>query len=168
MGSRSTPVPSRVFAKIGAETSHVKPTDHSQPRQRDTETKAEGCCILQSDFSNAVADGHYTYNFERPHEALKNRTPSELWENSPRSYPERLPLPQYPSHFEVRRISNSGTFKFGAERFFLGRVLSEDYVGLGRLVMKRRQRARPEPRRSVENTAAGNHSQRVRVIVRAR
>src|SRR5262245_46985427 len=70
------------------------------------------------------------YNFERPHEALENQTPSDLWKPSPRSYPKRLPLPQYPSHFEVRPVSCVGSFKFGGEVFFVGRALHGQYVGL--------------------------------------
>jgi transposase InsO family protein len=43
------------------------------------------------------------YNNVRPHEALGQATPSALYTPSLRTFPAKLPEPEYPSHFEVYR-----------------------------------------------------------------
>jgi hypothetical protein len=48
------------------------------------------------------------YNVEPPHEALHDETPALIWVPSPRPYPICILPPEYPGHFEVRRVSNAG------------------------------------------------------------
>lgn len=50
----------------------------------------------------------HDFNCERPHEALGQRLPSELYSASARPYPTRLPPLVYPAHYEVRLVSNNG------------------------------------------------------------
>jgi transposase InsO family protein len=47
------------------------------------------------------------YNEERPHDGIGGELPAERWTPSPRPYPERIGLPEYPSHLEVRRVSHA-------------------------------------------------------------
>lgn len=70
------------------------------------------------------------YNQERPHEALGMRTPAELYRCSHRPMPERLSEPEYPGHFEVRRVSNAGTFRFKSRQPFLSDTLLQELIGL--------------------------------------
>jgi putative transposase len=70
------------------------------------------------------------YNFERPHEALDDEPPASLWIPSPRPYPDRIEPPAYPGHFELRRVSNAGHFKMGAQHYFISHALKGDNVGL--------------------------------------
>jgi transposase InsO family protein len=70
------------------------------------------------------------YNEERPHDGLDGAVPEERWTPSPRPYPERLPEPQYPSHFEIRRVSAAGTFRLKAKQPFLSNALASEYIGL--------------------------------------
>lgn len=70
------------------------------------------------------------YNIERPHEALDDEPPASLWEPSPREYPVRIAAPEYPGHFELRRVSNAGHFKIGAQHYFISHALKGDYIGL--------------------------------------
>lgn len=72
----------------------------------------------------------FTYNEERPHESLDGAFPIELWEPSPRPYPERLPKPEYPGHMEVRRVSNAGTFRLKSWQPFLSNALADQHIGL--------------------------------------
>ncbi len=44
--------------------------------------------------------------------------------------PRRIKPPEYPGHFEVRRVSNSGEFKLGAKHRFLSQALKGDHIGL--------------------------------------
>jgi putative transposase len=70
------------------------------------------------------------FNHERPHEALADRTPAELYRPSPRPYPRRLDEVHYPGHFEQRSISPIGQMRWKAQRLFVGRVFAGEIVGL--------------------------------------
>ena len=65
-----------------------------------------------------------TYNDVRPHEALDDETPASRWTSSQRPYPEQIPPPDYPSHLEVRRVSNAGTFRLHTQQQFLSQALN--------------------------------------------
>jgi hypothetical protein len=65
----------------------------------------------------------------RPHEALDDNTPASRWTPSPRPYPDRLAPPEYPGHFEVRKISGAGTFRLHSGQHFLSQALNHEYVG---------------------------------------
>ena len=70
------------------------------------------------------------YNTERPHEALAMDTPDSLYKHSRRSYPSRLARPEYPDHFEVRRVSANHGMRWNCERINVSSVLVGEYVGL--------------------------------------
>lgn len=70
------------------------------------------------------------YNYDRPHEALGQRPPGSLYVASATSYPEYLPEPVYPEHFERRVVEEHGQFKFRGRRFFLSYALAGEPVGL--------------------------------------
>lgn len=71
-----------------------------------------------------------TYNELRPHEALDDDTPASRWAPSPRPYPERIAPPEYPGHFEVRRVSSAGTFRLHSGQHFLSQALNDESIGL--------------------------------------
>ena len=70
------------------------------------------------------------WNVERPHEALGQRPPAMVWEPSAREYPEVLPKPEYPSHFEARRIKRNGRMNFKGRTLFVSESLAGELVGL--------------------------------------
>jgi transposase InsO family protein len=70
------------------------------------------------------------YNRQRPHEALGQKTPASLYQPSPRPYPKQLPQPEYPGHFEVRRVSSHGSIRFRGKRLFLSNPLAGQLVAL--------------------------------------
>ena len=70
------------------------------------------------------------YNEVRPHEALGMETPASVYTPSPRSYPERIPEPEYPGHFTVKGITTGGTFRFGNRVLYLANALTGERVGL--------------------------------------
>ena len=70
------------------------------------------------------------YNEERPHEGIDGETPASRWEPSTRPYPERLTLPEYPAHLEIRRVSTAGTFRLNARQPFLSQALKNQDIGL--------------------------------------
>lgn len=76
--------------------------------------------------------GHFRkeYNEERPHQALHDRTPSQLYAPSSRSYPARLLPAEYPAHFEVRRVRTDGAIKWQGGLLFITTCLCSELLGL--------------------------------------
>ena len=72
----------------------------------------------------------YTYNHERPHEALGQQAPARRWRSSGHEYPRVLPAPEYLGHHEVRLVGSAGTIGFRNRQIFLSRALADEYVGL--------------------------------------
>ena len=70
------------------------------------------------------------YNQERPHQALGGQTPASQYTSSPRPFPERLPRPEYPAHFEVRRVCGNSCIKWHSRFVHLSRVLIGEWIGL--------------------------------------
>lgn len=52
------------------------------------------------------------YNFERPHESLGMKTPSERYTPSLRPFPERLAQPEYAGDVQVRKVQQGGIVHF--------------------------------------------------------
>ncbi len=72
----------------------------------------------------------HEYNHERPHEHLNQKSPTQLYTASPRPYPDRLPEPEYPRHFEVRRGSRNGGIRWKKGWVNVSHALLEENVGL--------------------------------------
>ena len=73
----------------------------------------------------------HEYNEERPHERLHQETPASHYDASPRPYPERLPVLEYPGRFQVKRITSAGTFRFGSKKLlYLANAMADQEIGL--------------------------------------
>lgn len=70
------------------------------------------------------------FNFERPHDALKGKFPSEVYVKSKRSRPSRVPAVEYPEHFEVRRVSRNRCIRWACRPIMVGSALMDEYIGL--------------------------------------
>lgn len=70
------------------------------------------------------------FNHVRPHEALDDRTPADVYVSSERRYPRRLPEFEYPSHVPVRTVRSDGCMKWSGQHVFLSEALSGQRVGL--------------------------------------
>jgi len=73
------------------------------------------------------------YNEERPHEALGQRPPAEVYQPSPRAMPERLEDPWYDAFHQVRRVRDKGDIKWRGEFAFIGEALVGELIGLAEL-----------------------------------
>lgn len=103
------------------------------------------------------------YNYERPHEALDQRTPGSVYTCSPRPFPRRIPEVTYPDDDTVRRVRHNGQIKWQGHMLYLGEALAGEPVGLHQLDdenwriaygpihlttwNQRRERLEPPPRR---------------------
>lgn len=69
------------------------------------------------------------FNHVRPHQALGNRTPAELYRPSAVAMPKTVQY-RYPPPMETMRIQGNGTFKRRGERYFVSGALRGHDVGL--------------------------------------
>jgi hypothetical protein len=72
----------------------------------------------------------YSFNWERPHEALGQQCPGEHYRYSARSYPSREPQMEYAGDLEVRRVRRSGDIKWNGRFVYLTEALSGEPVSL--------------------------------------
>ena len=70
------------------------------------------------------------YNTERPHETLHQETPGSQYRASRRPYPERLPPLEYPGHYQVKKITTGGTFRFHNRLLYLANSMVDQHIGL--------------------------------------
>ncbi len=70
------------------------------------------------------------FNIERPHEALGQRTPGELYTPSLRRLPRRLPTLKYPAHFEIRKVSSNGGIRWANHWVNVSHILGGEFIGL--------------------------------------
>ena len=73
------------------------------------------------------------YNEERPHEALGQKPPAELYAPSPRVMPQRSEEPWYDADHQVRRVRPTGQIKWRGEFVFIGEAFIGELVGLAEL-----------------------------------
>ena len=69
-----------------------------------------------------------TYNEIRPHEALGQRSPAEVYQAKPGRV--RRVVLQYPQHWAVRRVRSNGQIKWRGRKRFIGEALVGYPVGL--------------------------------------
>ena len=70
------------------------------------------------------------FNELRPHQALADTTPTVHYQPSPRPYPRRLPSLEYPSHYELRRVSRNGGIRWHTRWVNVSQTLGGEWVGL--------------------------------------
>lgn len=70
------------------------------------------------------------YNHERPHEALGQKVPADLYTPSPREYPVRIPEVTYPADLQVRRVRGKGHIRWQGTLLFVSEALCGEPVGL--------------------------------------
>lgn len=68
------------------------------------------------------------FNHVRPHEALRGKTPAEVYRSSPARLRVRPTI--YPGRFLVRRVSPGGMVKVDSEFYFVSTALAGHYLGL--------------------------------------
>jgi transposase InsO family protein len=72
----------------------------------------------------------HEYNFQRPHEALGQKTPASIYEPSPRPYPARVPKVEYDHNVEVRQVRHNGEIKWKGKLVYVSETLAGEPVGL--------------------------------------
>jgi putative transposase len=70
------------------------------------------------------------FNEVRLHEALGQKPPASVYEPSTRPFPKKLTQPDYPLHFEVRKVSTNGGIRWHSAWVNVSHLLGGDYIGL--------------------------------------
>lgn len=78
----------------------------------------------------------FQYNHQRPHEALRDRTPAQKYRASHRRYPSKLPALRYSPGWTVRRVRNRGHIKWQGRLRFIGRPFVGQQIGLRALEIR--------------------------------
>lgn len=99
---------------------------HKTLKAETTRPAAANATAQQRRFDSFRAE----YNQERPHQTLGDKTPAELYVASPRAFPRPLPEPEYPGHFEVRKVSRNGGIRWKKGWVNISHSLLEQNVGL--------------------------------------
>ena len=73
------------------------------------------------------------YNHERPHEALGQQMPAEVYTSSQRAMPARVEDPWYDADHQVRRVRRSGEIQWKGDFVFISEALVGELVGLAEL-----------------------------------
>jgi hypothetical protein len=71
-----------------------------------------------------------TFNNERPHQALEQRTPASVYRPSDVAFVDPPPSTTYPDHFEVRHVSQLGMIRWKSRFIWVSKVLTHQDVGL--------------------------------------
>lgn len=76
----------------------------------------------------------HEYNEQRTHQGLAaGQRPADVYQASPRSFPETLPEVIYPDHFEVRKVRYRGWIRCHGAELYASRQLVGEYVALERI-----------------------------------
>ncbi len=70
------------------------------------------------------------FNTIRPHEALRMKTPAELYHCSERKYPITQNEIEYPNTYQVRKVSAYGEIKIKGNNYFITTALRKYMLGL--------------------------------------
>ena len=78
----------------------------------------------------AFGEFQYEYNFERPHEALGQKTPASSYHPSLRPYPVEVPKVEYAHDVIVRQVRHSGEIKWKGNLVYISEALAGEPVAL--------------------------------------
>ena len=71
------------------------------------------------------------FNCERPHEALRMRTPSKVYKTSKRPFPTTLPEPSYPGYDDTLRVGVNGFVHIaGVGEVYITQALAGMHIGV--------------------------------------
>lgn len=70
------------------------------------------------------------YNFIRPHAAINQKCPGEVYQVSSRKWDGRLRSPEYTSEYKVGRVHSCGKLMYKSNMIYVGRVFEGEPIGL--------------------------------------
>lgn len=82
------------------------------------------------DVTKVLDQWKFVYNFERPHEALGDRYPAQVYAPSQRVYLEKVQPFDYRSQYSVRKINNWGYLRFADFQIYISETFRDTHVQL--------------------------------------
>jgi len=70
------------------------------------------------------------YNYERPNEAIQQKTPASVYEPSPIPYPAKIPDIEYSGDAIVRQVKNKGEIRWKGKLIYISAALAREPVAL--------------------------------------
>jgi putative transposase len=70
------------------------------------------------------------FNFERPHEALGQRCPGNMYTVSERTWDGKFRSPEYDSEYLVKKVRGRGQLSLNGKDIYIGKTLQEENVGI--------------------------------------
>lgn len=120
--------------KVGITPEWIEPghPEENGRHERMHRTLKEEIGITKSlrDYQKKLREFQERYNYERPHEALKMKSPGEVYTRSPREWNGRLKSPEYPENLKVRKVGRSGSIWLKGKEYYIGGMLEGEPVGL--------------------------------------
>lgn len=99
---------------------------HKTLKNEATQPPASSRAAQQRRFNHFRED----FNYNRPHEALGQIPPAQLYQPCDRRTPSHLPPFTYPAHFERRRVGSNGCIRWKNYCVFVSHVLAGHNIGL--------------------------------------
>ena len=127
------------WIKLGVEPHFIRP---ASPQENGRHERMHRTLKEQTSYPAAVSaaeqQGRFDtfrrhYNEERPHEALGQQLPTDLYMPSLRAFPDRVEDPWYDADHQVRRVRRSGEIVWKGEFVFISEALVGELVGIAEL-----------------------------------
>src|SRR4030042_1886984 len=124
------------FMKLGIRTERIEPGHpeqngrHERMHRTLKETTANPLRSNRKGQQKAFDEFIYEYNFERPHEALGQKTPVTVYQKSTRYYPYRIPEITYPADCILRKVNRNGEIKWKRRGIFISKSLIGENIAL--------------------------------------
>jgi transposase InsO family protein len=83
-----------------------------------------------ADALQALEEWKVVYNNERPHEALGDRCPAQVYTPSQRSYQEKVLSYEYDTKYRLYRVNNWGFLRFAGYQIYISETFRDTYVQL--------------------------------------
>jgi putative transposase len=116
-----------VFSRPGRPQDNARHERMHRDLKADTTRPPSGSFASQQTRFNAFVR---IYNDERPHEGIAMQRPAQIYHPPQRTLPAKISKPQYPAHFEVRRVGRGGTVSWHGAPIFITETLAGQHVGL--------------------------------------
>lgn len=110
----------------------AKPQDNARHERMHRELKAD---IVRHRGTTLVEQQLYfnrfqrIYNMERPHEGIGQDRPARRFRPSSRPFPRKARQPEYPLHWETRKVSCNGVLRWHSRDVFLSETFGGRTVG---------------------------------------
>lgn len=109
-----------------------KPQQNGRHERMHLTLKQEGVDLrlLSNEQKRKLEEFSHYYNFIRPHEALGQKTPGEVYKLSKRYWDGRLRSPEYSNEYKLGRVKSCGKMSWKGRDIYIGRVFEGEPIGL--------------------------------------